>query len=181
MKAVFREHHGDFGVARVFGQAELPAVEKFVEAFTSSTRAFRGSAVAASGRRQPPPGRGDLGTGERQQWIVQHSPNMLNKASVNPFVLRERCQSRVAQAEFTSISETPRGVKCFGVVVQSKRQAAFARSRAKAMLLVNLLDAVDRRKLLPGLAGITIELQRTRADHRMSRDGFRRLQISFQR
>src|SRR5882762_9557133 len=106
---------------------------------------------------------------------------MLDKASVNLFVLRELCQSYVAQAEFTSISETPGGVKCFGVVVQSKRQAAFAGSRAKSMLLVNLIDAVDRRKFLPGLTGITIELQRTRADHRMSRDGFRRLQIPFQR
>src|SRR5438128_7646728 len=148
MKTVFRKHHRDFGVARVFGKAELPTVEKFVEAFTSRTRAFRRSAIAASGRRQLPPGRGDLGTGERQRRIVQHSPDMLNKASVNPFVLRELCQSHVAQAEFTSMSKTPRGVKCFGVMIQSKRQAAFGRSRAKAMLLVNLLDAVDCRKLL---------------------------------
>ena len=133
MKAVFREHHRDFGVARVFGEAELPAVENFVEAFTSGARALRRSAIAAFGRRQLPPGRGDLGTGERQQRIVQHRPNMLHKAGVNPFALRELGQSYVAQAEFASISEPPGGVKCLGVVVQSKRQAAFARSRAKAM------------------------------------------------
>src|SRR6266511_5731123 len=133
MKTILREHHRDFGVARVFGKAELPAVEKFVEAFTSSTGALRPSAIAASGRRQSPPGRGDLGAGERQRRIVQDCPNMLKKASVNPLVLRELCQSHVAQAEFTSISKTPCGVKCFRVVVQSKCQAAFARSRAKAM------------------------------------------------
>src|SRR6266496_2547252 len=128
MKTVFRQHHRDFGVAGVFGKAELPAVEKLVEAFTSRTHAFRRSAIAATGRRQLPPGRGDLGTGKGQQRIVQHSPNMLNKAGVNPFVLRELCQSHVAQAELTSISETPRGVKCLRVVVQSKRQTAFTRS-----------------------------------------------------
>src|ERR1051326_26293 len=157
MKTVFREPPRDFGLARVFGQAELPAVEKLVEVFASRACAFRGLTIAASRGRQFPPRRGDLGAGERQGRIVQHSPDMLDKASVNPFVLPELCQSRVAQAEFPSMSKTPRGVECFGVVVQSKRQAAFARCRAKAMLLVNLLDAVDGRELLPGLARITID------------------------
>ena len=71
--------------------------------------------------------------------------------------------------------ELPSDEQRLAVMVQTERSSALARHDAKAVRGVQLVDAVEREQLLPGLARVRVKLQGPRADDRVVGHELRRL------
>src|SRR5437773_12554096 len=75
---------------------------------------------------------------------------------------------------------SPRGKKRFRVAVQAERHAAFAGSRAKSVIAIDLADAVNGRQFQTCFSGIGEKLQWPRADDRVVRNILRRFEIALE-
>ena len=92
---------------------------------------------------------------------------MIGKAAGDAFPGREAANGRRGIAKRDAMLVVPGDVERLAVAIEAERAAALAGDDAETLAGVELVDAIERRDLEPGPAGIGREGERPGADHRV--------------
>src|SRR5262245_6333893 len=104
---------------------------------------------------------------------------MFRKSRADALLCGKLVQRSIRLPERFAVLITPCRVERLAVLLQAKRNPAFARDGPESISVIDILNPRDRRHLESRLAGVLIELQRTRANHSVLGDVLRRGEIAF--
>src|SRR5262245_31418652 len=105
---------------------------------------------------------------------------MLDECRREAFFAGERRQSGIGNSQPLAVLIAPGSKERLGIAVESEGVAAFAGRSAKAVIAIDLADAMNGGQLQPGLARIGEKLQRPATDDSVSRNFLGRFEIAFQ-
>ena len=86
----------------------------------------------------------------------------------------------VERGAVVEVAVPPSRVERIGVLLEPERLAAFRGDGPKAMLAVEVVNAVNGGEFVPALPGVGAKLQRSRSDYGMACDKLGDLEISFE-
>ena len=152
-----------------------PSDQILLDLVTSSANGL----LIAAGNRQRAPAGDDLGERITQSRLVDYRPNVLGKGGADTFTQREVFQFGIRLTQRGAMPVAPGDEEDFAVIIETKGDAAFARDSAEAVLRVDIANAVDRRHLEAGLAGVGIKRERSGPDDGMVSHALGRFKVAL--